>query len=158
MEVRQCRRGNQPRRVSPFPLLLLVFAHPNHSVLVGIGVEVTFEVIAAASLLRKRCPDLRVRVVNVTDLMILSHQGTHPHALDDDQFNMLFTNDRPVHFNYHGYPIELQGLLFGRPGLMERVTIEGYKEEGTTTSPLDVSILSPPSAMLCAQISIDDVV
>ena len=104
----------------------------------GIGVEVTFEVIAAAALLRKLAPDLRVRVVNVTDLMILGAFGTHPHALTEEAFETLFTKDKPIHFNYHGYPIELKGLLFGRPNL-ERVSIEGYREEGTTTSPFDVS-------------------
>ncbi|KXN81336.1 putative phosphoketolase [Leucoagaricus sp. SymC.cos] len=114
-------------------------------VLVGVGVEVTFEVIAAASLLRKRCPNLRVRAVNITDLMVLNHKYAHPHALDDEQLSILFTEDRPVHFNYHGY----QGLLFGRPGLMERVIIAGYKEEGTTTSPFDM--------MLCNNISRFDV-
>ena len=92
--------------------------------LVGIGVEMTFEVIAAAALLRAHVPDLRVRVVNVTDLMILSASGSHPHALREDAFKALFTADRPIHFNYHGYPIELKGLLFGRPEL-ERVSIEG---------------------------------
>jgi xylulose-5-phosphate/fructose-6-phosphate phosphoketolase len=107
------------------------------SILVGIGVEVTFEVIAAAALLREVCPALRVRVVNVTDLMVLGPEGTHPHALTDDDFFALFTADRPIHFNFHGYPIELKGLLFGRPSL-HRVTIEGYREEGTTTSPFDV--------------------
>jgi xylulose-5-phosphate/fructose-6-phosphate phosphoketolase len=94
-------------------------------VLVGIGVEVTFEVIAAAALLRKVSPELRVRVVNVTDLMILSASGSHPHALSDDAFDTLFTKDKPIHFNYHGYPIELRGLLFGRPK-SERISIEGY--------------------------------
>ena len=94
------------------------------SVIVGIGVEVTFEVVAAASLLRKLVPALRVRVVNVTDLMILGQSGSHPHSLSDADFETMFTKDRPVHFNYHGYPIELKGLLFGRPGL-DRITIEG---------------------------------
>ena len=108
-------------------------------VLVGIGVEMTFEVIAAAALLRKEIPALRVRVVNVTDLMILGPYGTHPHSLSDEGFESLFTKNKPVIFNYHGYPIELKGLLFGRRGL-ERVTIEGYREEGTTTSPFDVSL------------------
>jgi xylulose-5-phosphate/fructose-6-phosphate phosphoketolase len=97
---------------------------PYCRVLVGIGVEVTFEVIVAAALLRERVPDLRVRVVNVTDLMILSASGSHPHALSEDAFDALFTKNRPVHFNYHGYPIELRGLLFGRPE-MGRVSIEG---------------------------------
>jgi len=113
-------------------------------VLVGIGVEVTFEVIAAAALLRAAVPELRVRVVNVTDLMILGQWGTHPHALHDNDFNALFTADRPVHFNYHGYPIELKGLLFGRPHL-DRVTIEGYREEGTTTSPFDMMLANHTS-------------
>ncbi|GAO46483.1 phosphoketolase [Saitoella complicata NRRL Y-17804] len=108
-------------------------------VLVGIGVEVTFEVITAAALLRKKCPELRVRVVNVTDLMILAANEGHPHALTNADFDALFTKDRPVHFNYHGYPGELKSLLFGRPGL-ERVSIEGYREEGTTTTPFDMMV------------------
>lgn len=92
--------------------------------LVGIGTEVTFEVIAAAALLRKLIPFLRVRVVNVTDLMILGPPGSHPHALSSDDFNSLFTPDRPVIINYHSYPIEVKGLLFGRPNI-ERVSIGG---------------------------------
>ncbi|KAL0580729.1 hypothetical protein V5O48_001287 [Marasmius crinis-equi] len=115
-------------------------------VLVGIGVEVTFEVIAAAALLRKLAPELRVRVVNVADLMILGAFGTHPHALSEEAFEGMFTRDRGVHFNYHGYPIELKGLLFGRPGLgAERVSIEGYDEEGTTTSPFDMMLCNRTS-------------
>ncbi|KAJ7746366.1 phosphoketolase [Mycena metata] len=113
-------------------------------VLVGIGVEVTFEVIAAAALLRKVAPELRVRVVNVTDLMILSANGSHPHALSDEAFDSLFTPDKAIHFNYHGYPIELKGLLFGRRNL-ERVSIEGYREEGTTTSPFDMMLANHTS-------------
>jgi len=68
----------------------------------------TFEVIAAAALLRKLAPSLRVRVVNVTDLMVLGAAGTHPHALSDEGFNNLFTKDRRIHFNYHGYAGEIQ--------------------------------------------------
>ncbi|KAJ7672138.1 phosphoketolase [Mycena polygramma] len=113
-------------------------------VLVGIGVEVTFEVIAAAALLRKHVPALRVRVVNVTDLMILSAKASHPHALSDEAFDTLFTPDKAIHFNYHGYPIELKGLLFGRPKL-DRVSIEGYREEGTTTSPFDMMLCNHTS-------------
>ncbi len=84
-------------------------------VLVGIGVEVTFEVIAAAALLRKEIPALRVRVVNVTDLMILGPHGSHPHSLSDEGFNSLFTSHKPVVFNYHGYPAELKVCLFLSP-------------------------------------------
>lgn len=108
-------------------------------VLVGIGVEVTFEVVAAAAMLRKMVPELRVRVVNVTDLMVLGPAGSHPHALDDKAFEDLFTVDKRIHFNFHGYSVELKGLLFGRPNL-NRISVEGYQEEGTTTTPLAVSI------------------
>lgn len=107
-------------------------------VLVGIGVEVTFEVIEAAAMLHKMVPELRVRVVNVTDLMVLGPYGSHPHALSEEAFESLFTSDKPVHFSYHGYAIELKGLIFGRPN-MDRVTVSGYQEEGTTTTPLAVS-------------------
>ncbi len=109
------------------------------SVLVGIGVEVNFEVIAAASLLRTIAPDLRVRVVNVTDLMILCNLGLHPHSLSDDVFRTLFTEDRAVVVNYHGYPVELRGLIFGRPNL-DKWVVKGYQEEGTTTTPFDVRV------------------
>ena len=113
-------------------------------VLVGVGVELTFEVIAAAALLRQHAPDLRVRVVNVTDLMILGQTGSHPHALDREAYETLFTADKPIHFNYHVYSIELKGLLWGRPNL-EQVTIEGYREEGTTTSPFDMMLANHTS-------------
>lgn len=80
--------------------------------------------IAAAALLRKTSPALRVRVVNVTDLMILGPSGSHPHALSNEDFDSLFTPDRPIVINYHSYPIELKGLLLGRPNI-ERITIGG---------------------------------
>ncbi|KAF8502562.1 D-xylulose 5-phosphate/D-fructose 6-phosphate phosphoketolase [Hysterangium stoloniferum] len=113
-------------------------------VLVGIGVEMTMEVLAASALLRQCCPELRVRVVNVTDLMILAPYGVHPHGLSADAFEGLFTPDRAVHFNYHGYPIELKGLLAGRPNT-HRITIEGYDEEGTTTTPFDMMLVNRTS-------------
>ena len=108
-------------------------------VLVGIGTEVTFEVIAAAALLRKIAPELRVRVVNVTDLMILGPFGSHPHALSDTDFENLFTKDKKVVVNYHGYPHDVAGLVFGRKGA-ERMHIEGYREEGSTTTPFDMML------------------
>lgn len=110
-------------------------------VLVGIGVEVTFEVVKAAELLRAVCPDLRVRVINVTDLMILVPESKHPHALSRDKFQEMFTADRPVLFNYHGYPTELQGLLFGRPAT-DRMDVAGYIEEGSTTTPFDMMLVN----------------
>ncbi|KAJ6437236.1 xylulose-5-phosphate/fructose-6-phosphate phosphoketolase [Purpureocillium lavendulum] len=110
-------------------------------VLVGIGVEVTFEVVKAAELLRGLVPELKVRVVNVTDLLVLAAESRHPHALSRAEFLEMFTEDKPVCFNYHGYETELQGLLFGRPGL-HRMTVEGYKEEGSTTTPFDMMIVN----------------
>ncbi|KAK1763466.1 D-xylulose 5-phosphate/D-fructose 6-phosphate phosphoketolase [Phialemonium atrogriseum] len=110
-------------------------------VLVGIGVEVNFEVVKAAELLRTLCPALRVRVINVTDLMILAPESRHPHALSRARFREMFTADRPILFNYHGYATELQGLLFGRPEV-ERMSVEGYREEGTTTTPFDMMLVN----------------
>ena len=109
-------------------------------VLVGIGSELMFEVIAAVAYLRKMAPKLRVRVVNVTDLMVLGAiEAGHPHAMSHNVFESVFTADRNIHFNYHGYANEIQGLLFGRPNL-DRVTISSYMEEGSTTTPFDMMI------------------
>ena len=108
-------------------------------VLVGIGTEVTFEVISAAALLRKIAPELRVRVVNVTDLMVLGPSGSHPHALSDDDFDHLFTQDRRIVINYHGYSRDVAGLVFGRRGA-DRMHVEGYREEGSTTTPFDMML------------------
>ncbi|KAI5306317.1 hypothetical protein KEM56_001420 [Ascosphaera pollenicola] len=110
-------------------------------VLVGIGTELTFEVLAAAALLRKRIPEMRVRVVNVTDLMILGRESSHPHSLSNQAFDALFTPDRHVHINYHGYANEVSGLLFGRPNLA-RVSIASYMEEGSTTTPFDMMLVN----------------
>ncbi|TAQ87917.1 hypothetical protein B7494_g3754 [Chlorociboria aeruginascens] len=112
--------------------------HPD-VVLVGIGSELMFETVVAASVLRRLVPALRVRVLNVTDLMILEANTIHPHSLSEDEFSALFTKDKPIHFNYHGYANEIRGLLFGRQNL-ERVTIECYKEEGSTTTPFDMML------------------
>ncbi|KAM0334473.1 hypothetical protein ACHAQA_001501 [Verticillium albo-atrum] len=110
-------------------------------VLVGIGVEVTFEVVKAAELLRTLAPALKVRVVNVTDLMVLAAESRHPHSLSRAEFIDLFTADRQLCFNYHGYAAELQGLLFGRPN-MDRISIEGYREEGSTTTPFNMMLVN----------------
>ncbi|KAL2020519.1 hypothetical protein VTK56DRAFT_8319 [Thermocarpiscus australiensis] len=110
-------------------------------VLVGIGVEVTFETVKAAELLQALCPALRVRVVNVTDLMILVAESRHPHALSRARFVELFTADCPVLFNYHRYPTKLQGLLFSRPGL-HRIDIAGYIKEGSITTPYGIMLVN----------------
>ncbi|KAI5288706.1 hypothetical protein KEM54_004980 [Ascosphaera aggregata] len=110
-------------------------------VLVGIGTEVTFEVLVAAALLRKRIPEMRVRVVNVTDLMILGSESSHPHSLSNDAFDALFTPDKAIHINYHGYAHEISGLLFGRPNLA-RISVASYMEEGSTTTPFDMMLVN----------------
>lgn len=122
-------------------------------VLVGIGAEITFEVISAAAMLRKMAPTLRVRVVNVTDLLVLELYGSHPHALSLSDFDSLFTADRPIHFNYHGYAKELQGLLWGRPNL-QRISVESYKEEGSTTTPFDMLLRNNVSRYHVAEAAI----
>ncbi|HYT28932.1 MAG TPA: phosphoketolase family protein [Ktedonobacteraceae bacterium] len=108
-------------------------------VLVGIGDNPTLEVMAAAHILRHELPELRVRVVNVTDLFILEKNTAHPHGLDDEMFESLFTVDSPVIINFHGYPSAVKQLLFGRQHT-RRFHINGYQEEGTTTTPFDMNV------------------
>lgn len=113
-------------------------------VLVGIGDSPTTEVMAAVHILRSELPELRVRVVNVTDLLVLEAETQHPHGLDAQMFNALFTPDRPVIVNFHGYASAVKQLLFGRPR-MRRFQISGYQEEGTTTTPFDMHVRNATS-------------
>jgi len=113
-------------------------------VLVGCGCETTVEVMAAASLLRKDLPQLKVRVVNVTDLLVLSTEHDHPHGLNTEMFEALFTPDRPVIFNFHGYPSAIKQLIFNRNNA-QRFEIRGYIEEGTTTTPFDMCVQNETS-------------
>jgi xylulose-5-phosphate/fructose-6-phosphate phosphoketolase len=101
----------------------------------------TLEVLAAAALLREHLPDLRVRVVNVVDLMRLQSEGEHPHGLSDHEFDALFTPDRPVIFAYHGYPWLIHRLTYRRTN-HRNLHVRGYKEEGTTTTPFDMVMLN----------------
>jgi xylulose-5-phosphate/fructose-6-phosphate phosphoketolase len=103
-------------------------------VLVGIGNETNLEVVEACRLLAIYCPMLRVRMVNVNDLMMLDLEMKHPHSLTEEAFSSLFRSDRPVIWNFHGYPSVLRSLLFGRRNA-DRFVINGYIEEGTTTTP-----------------------
>ncbi|EGY22224.1 xylulose-5-phosphate phosphoketolase [Verticillium dahliae VdLs.17] len=135
---KHCQAGAS---IWPFASTPLAKGDQPDVVLVGIGVEVTFEVVKAAELLRTLAPSLKIRVVNVTDLMVLVAESRHPHSLTRDEFIAMFTADRPVCFNYHGYATELQGLLFGRPN-MDRISIEGYREEGSTTTPFDMMLVN----------------
>ena len=108
-------------------------------VLVGIGDNPTLEVMAAAHILRQELPELRVRVVNVVDLFALTSATEHPHGTDNDIFEGVFTANSPVIINFHGYPSAVKQLLFGRANL-ERFHINGYCEEGTTTTPFAMQV------------------
>ncbi|MEY9214611.1 phosphoketolase [Thermobifida halotolerans] len=101
----------------------------------------TLETLAAADLLRRHLPELRVRVVNVVDLMRLSNEGEHPHAMPDSEYDMLFTRDKPVIFAFHGYPWLIHRLTYRRTG-HAKLHVRGYKEEGTTTTPFDMVMLN----------------
>jgi xylulose-5-phosphate/fructose-6-phosphate phosphoketolase len=101
----------------------------------------TLETVAAAALLREHLPDLRVRVVNVVDLMRLQPESEHPHGLPDAEFDTLFTTSRPIIFAYHGYPWLIHRLTYRRTG-HHNLHVRGYKEEGTTTTPFDMVMLN----------------
>ncbi|GAA2064520.1 phosphoketolase family protein [Leifsonia soli] len=101
----------------------------------------TLETLAAADILRRRLPDLKVRVVNVVDLMRLQSEGEHPHGLNDREYDALFTADKPVIFAYHGYPWLIHRLTYRRNG-HANLHVRGYKEEGTTTTPFDMVMLN----------------
>jgi xylulose-5-phosphate/fructose-6-phosphate phosphoketolase len=110
-------------------------------VLAAAGDVPTMETLAAAQLLRQRAPYLRVRVVNVVDLMALLPHDAHPHGISDDRFEQLFTDDTDVVFAFHGYPRAVHQLLHGRqnPG---RFHVRGFSEQGTTTTPFDMVVLN----------------
>jgi xylulose-5-phosphate/fructose-6-phosphate phosphoketolase len=99
----------------------------------------TLETLAAVDLLRTHLPDLRVRVVNVVDLMKLQPPSEHPHGLADTDFDSIFTTDRPIIFAYHGYPTLIHRLTYRRTN-HHNLHVRGYKEEGTTTTPFDMTV------------------
>jgi xylulose-5-phosphate/fructose-6-phosphate phosphoketolase len=101
----------------------------------------TVETLAAVTLLRDYVPDLRVRVVNVVDLLALEPPDEHPHGMGDDEFDRLFTRDKPVVFAYHGYPGLLHKLTYRRHN-HDNLHVRGYREEGTTTTPFDMMVLN----------------
>ncbi|MEO8896708.1 MAG: phosphoketolase family protein [Rhizomicrobium sp.] len=101
----------------------------------------TLETLAAVTLLREYTPDIRIRVVNVVDLMVLQPQSEHPHGLEDQDFDELFTTNKPVIFAFHGYPAMIHKLTYRRHN-HDNFHVRGYKEEGTTTTPFDMVVLN----------------
>jgi xylulose-5-phosphate/fructose-6-phosphate phosphoketolase len=101
----------------------------------------TLETLAAVDLLRQHFPNIKIRVVNVVDLMTLQTSGEHPHGLPDREFDSLFTTDKPVIFAYHGYPALIHRLTYRRAN-HENLHVHGYREEGTTTTPFDMTVLN----------------
>jgi xylulose-5-phosphate/fructose-6-phosphate phosphoketolase len=101
----------------------------------------TLETLAAVDILRRHLPELRVRVVNVVDLMQLQPAEEHPHGLHDRDFDSIFTTDRPIVFAFHGYPWLIHRLTYRRRN-HANLHVRGYKEEGTTTTPFDMTVLN----------------
>ncbi len=101
----------------------------------------TLETLAAVDLLRRHLPEIKVRVINVVDLMTLQPRTEHPHGLSDHDFDALFTRDRPIVFAFHGYPWLIHRLTYRRTN-HKNLHVRGYKEEGTTTTPFDMCVLN----------------
>ena len=101
----------------------------------------TLETLAAVTILRKHLPKLKIRVINVVDLMKLQPDEEHPHGLSDDDFDILFTEDKPIIFAFHGYPWLIHRLTYRRTN-HENIHVRGYKEEGTITTTFDMMVLN----------------
>jgi len=99
------------------------------------------ETLAAVDFLSKHLPQLKIRVINVVDLMVLQPASEHPHGLKDAEFDVLFTKDKPIIFAFHGYPWLIHRLTYRRTN-HENLHVRGYKEEGTTTTPFDMTVLN----------------
>ncbi|TIT78127.1 MAG: phosphoketolase family protein [Mesorhizobium sp.] len=101
----------------------------------------TLETLAAVQILKRHSPDLKIRLVNIVDLMTLQPKEHHPHGLSDREFDALFTKDKPVIFAYHGYPWTIHRLTYRRTN-HDNIHVRGYNEEGTTTTPFDMTVLN----------------
>jgi xylulose-5-phosphate/fructose-6-phosphate phosphoketolase len=110
-------------------------------VMAAAGDVPTLEVLAAVALLRAHVPDLKIRMINVVDLMKLQPSSEHPHGLSDADFDQLFTKDKPIVFAYHGYPWLIHRLTYRRIN-HGNLHVRGYKEEGTITTPFDMAVLN----------------
>jgi xylulose-5-phosphate/fructose-6-phosphate phosphoketolase len=101
----------------------------------------TMETLAAVDIIRKHITGLRIRVINVVDLMKLQPASEHPHGLNDKDFDVLFTKDKPIVFAFHGYPWLVHRLTYRRTN-HDNLHVRGYKEEGTTTTPFDMCVVN----------------
>jgi xylulose-5-phosphate/fructose-6-phosphate phosphoketolase len=101
----------------------------------------TLETLAAVEILRQHFPELKIRVINVVDLMTLQPHSQHPHGLNDKDFDVLFTRDKPIIFAFHGYPLLIHELTYRRTN-HDNMHVHGFKEEGTTTTPFDMVVLN----------------
>jgi len=110
-------------------------------VMAAAGDVPTLEILGAISILRQKLPELRIRMVNIVDLMKLQPQTEHPHGLSDPDFDLLFTRNKPVIFAYHGYPWLIHRLTYRRTN-HDNIHVRGYKEEGTITTPFDMTVLN----------------
>ena len=110
-------------------------------VLAAAGDVPTLEMLAAISILRELTPELKIRFINVVDLMTLQPQEEHPHGLSDSEFISLFRPDKPILFAYHGYPWLIHRLTYRRSN-HSNLHVRGYQEEGTTTTPFDMTVLN----------------
>ena len=110
-------------------------------VMAAAGDVPTLEILGAISILRKKLPELKIRMINVVDLMKLQPQSEHPHGLSDFDFDLLFTRNKPIIFAYHGYPWLIHRLTYRRTN-HENLHVRGYKEEGTITTPFDMTVLN----------------
>lgn len=115
--------------------------HETDVVMACAGDVPTLETLAAVSILRYKMPELKIRVVNVVDLMTLQSHTEHPHGLSDKDFDVLFTTDKPIIFAYHGYPWLIHRLAYRRAG-HKNLHVRGYKEEGTTSTPFDMVVMN----------------
>jgi xylulose-5-phosphate/fructose-6-phosphate phosphoketolase len=117
------------------------------AVMACFGDTPTLEILAAVSILRERLPALRLRVVNVVDLMKLQPSVEHPHGLTDEDFEGLFTLDKPVIFGFHGYPGLIHRLTYRRTN--RNLHVRGYTEEGTITTPFDMRVQTELNSPAC---------
>ena len=125
-------------------------------VMVAAGDVPTLEMMAAVDFLRAHLPDLRIRVVNVVDLMALQPPSIHPHGISDADFDSIFTRDRPVIFAFHGYPFLIHKLTYRRTN-HDNFHVHGFREEGTTTTPFDMTVLNGLSRFHLAMAAIEHV-